>query len=278
MPLYSHSRLSTFEKCPKKFKFRYLDRIIPPLEKSIETHLGKIVHETLEWLYLQVKEKRIPSIDDVVIYYSKTWEKNWDPAIRNVKKQLTTKDFFNRGVQFLLDYYMRNKPFDDNTLDIEKRIFIILDQTGKYKIQGFIDRLVYNLKTKEYEIHDYKTSNNLPQPEDVDNDRQLGLYSLAIKELFGKDKEVSLIWHYLAFNRKIYSKRTNEQLDILKKETIELIKKIEATTEFPPKKSYLCHWCEYKPICPAWNKNPPRTKEEAERILREVNGKISDSV
>ena len=273
MPLYSHSRLSAFEKCPRKFRFRYLDRIIPPIEKSIETHLGKSVHTALEWLYLEVKEKRIPSIDDVVIYYSKTWEKNWDPAIKNVKKQLTTKDFFNRGVQFLLDYYMRNKPFDDNTLDIEKRIFIILDQTGKYKIQGFIDRLVYNLKTKEYEIHDYKTSSNLPQPEDVDNDRQLGLYSLAIKELFGKDKEVSLIWHYLAFNRKIYSKRTNEQLDILKKETIELIKKIEATTEFPTKKSYLCHWCEYKPICPVWNKNPPKSKEEAEKILRKVNGK-----
>ena len=182
MPLYSHSRLSAFEKCPRKFKFRYLDRIIPPLEKTIETHLGKSVHTALEWLYLEVKEKRIPSIDDVVIYYSKTWEKNWDPAIKNVKKQLTTKDFFNRGVQFLLDYYMRNKPFDDNTLDIEKRIFIILDQTGKYKIQGFIDRLVYNLKTKEYEIHDYKTSSNLPQPENVDNDRQLGLYSLLATE------------------------------------------------------------------------------------------------
>lgn len=278
MPLYSHSKLSTFEKCPKKFKFRYIDKIRPTIEKSIETHLGKSVHTTLEWLYRQVKEKIIPSIDNVIIYYSKTWEKNWDPAIKNVKKKLTTKDFFNRGVQFLLDYYMRNKPFDDNTLDTEKRILIVLEKSGNYKIQGFIDRLVYNLKTKEYEIHDYKTSSNLPQPEDVDNDRQLGLYSMAIKELFGKDKEVSLIWHYLAFNRKIYSRRTNEQLSKLKKDTIELIKKIEATTEFPTKKTYLCHWCEYKEICPAWNKNPPKTKEEAEKILGKINGKGNEKI
>lgn len=273
MVIYSHSRLSTFENCPKKFKFRYIDRIIPPIEKSIETHLGKVVHETLEWLYLQVKRKINPTIDDVVIYYSKRWEESWDPAIKNVKKKLTTKEFFNRGVQFLLDYYMRNKPFKDNTLRVEKRILINLDEDGKYRIQGFIDRLVYNMKTGEYEVHDYKTSHNLPQPEAIDKDRQLGLYSIAIKNEFGRNKKVSLIWHYLAFNRKLRSQRSDEQLEKLKKETIELINKIESEKEFLPKKSYLCNWCEYKAICPAWNKNPPKTKEEAEKILRKVNGK-----
>ncbi len=268
MPIYSHSKLSAFEECPLKFRYRYIDKIIPTIEKSIESHLGKVVHEVLEWLYSQVKDGRVPTIDDVVIYYSKKWKESWDPAIKNVKKKLTTKEYFNRGVQFLLDYYARHKPFDDNTLEVEKKIIISLDQEGKYKILGFLDRLVYNLKTQEYEVHDYKTSNNLPQPEAVENDRQLGLYSIAIKDEFGKDKKVSLVWHYLAFNRRIYSKRTNEQLEKLKKETIGLIKKIESEMEFPAKKSYLCHWCGYQPVCLLWNKNPPKTKEEAEKILR----------
>ena len=273
MPIYSHSRLSSFENCPRKFRYRYLDRIIPPIEKSIEVHLGKTVHDALEWLYIQVGRGKIPTLDNVVIYYSKKWEETWDDAIKNVKKKFTTKEYFNKGVQFILDYYMRHKPFDDNTLATEKKIFINLDKEGRYKIIGFIDRFAYNLETKEYEVHDYKTSNNLPQPEAVENDRQLGLYSIAVQEEFGKDKKISLIWHYLAFNRRISSKRTNEQLEKLKKETIELIKKIEDATEFEPKKSYLCSWCEYKPICSVWNKNPPKTKEEAEKILRNANGK-----
>jgi len=175
-----------------------------------------------------------------------------------VKENLTPKDYFERGTKFLIDYYNSNKPFDDNTIEIEKRIFIELE--GKYKIQGFIDRLVHNIENNEYEIHDYKTSNNLPKKEQVDNDKQLALYSIAIKEKFGKDKEVSLIWHYLAHDKKINSKRTNEQLEQLKKETIELIKEIEKTTEFPPNKSHLCHWCQYKDICPAWKK--PFEKQE----------------
>ena len=168
---------------------------------------------------------------------------------------------------------MRHKPFDDNTLEVEKKVFIDLDKEGKYKMIGFIDRLVYNLETKEYEVHDYKTSQNLPQPEAVENDRQLALYSIAIKELFGKEKKISLIWHYLAFNRKITSQRTNEQLNKLKKDTIELIKKIESTLEFPPKKSYLCHWCEYKDICPLWSKDPPKDREEAQKMLDKLHQK-----
>ena len=66
---------------------------------------------------------------------------------------------------------------------------------------------------------------------------------------------VVLIWHYLAHNQKIVSKRTNIQLEKLKNETIELVKQIESAKKFPPNTSALCHWCEYKNICPAWNKD-----------------------
>ena len=44
--------------------------------------------------------------------------------------------------------------------------------------------------------------------------------------------------------------RTNEQLDKLKKETLGLIKNIESEKDFPPNKSVLCHWCEYKTTRP----------------------------
>jgi len=235
---------------------------------SIEAHLGKSVHSALEWLYKQIKNGITPELDQVIIVYKNEWEENWDSSIKNVKKRFTPKEYFNKGINFILDYYMKNRPFKENTLAVEKRIVIDLDKTGKYKLQGYIDRLAYNLKTGEYEIHDYKTANNLPEPEHIENDRQLGLYSIAIKEEFGHDKEITLIWHYLAFNRKIYSKRTPEQLKRLKEETIELIDRIETAKNFPPKKSYLCSWCEYQAICPLWNENPPTTKEEAEKILR----------
>jgi len=251
MTIYSHSKLSTFEQCPLKYKYKYIDKIKPLIEKTIEAHLGSSVHDALEWLYNNAQKKIIPTIDDIINYYINSWEQDYNDKILIVKEGLTAKDYFNKGVEFLMNYYSKYYPFKDGTIECEKRISIILE--GDIKIQGFIDRLVHNIETGEYEIHDYKTANSLPTREKIDEDRQLALYSIAIKEHYGKDKEVVLIWHYLAHNQKISSKRTNEQLEKLKKETLKLIKNIESAEKFPPNKSVLCHWCEYKSICPVWN-------------------------
>jgi len=216
--------------------------------------LGKTVHDTLEWLYTQIQNNKLPTIDETIVYYAGKWEENYKPEIRIIKQNMTTKNYFDKGVGFLLNYYTKHHPFDDNTIEIEKKILINLDEEGKYKLQGFIDRLVHNAETNQYEIHDYKTANYLPKQEKFESDRQLALYSIGIKDLFGQDKEVILIWHYLAHNQKICSKRTNEQLQQLKKETLALINQIEATEKFPPYISKLCDWCEYKTMCPAWSK------------------------
>jgi putative RecB family exonuclease len=252
MAMYSHSKLSTFEQCPLKYKLRYIDKIVPEIEKTIESHLGTIVHDTLEWIYNTVsQDNKTLSLDEIITYYSVKWQDEFSKEILIVKKELDEKDYFEKGVEFLINYYNKYSPFKDGTIECEKRITIELDENTK--INGFIDRLVHNIETGEYEIHDYKTANSLPTQEKMDQDRQLALYSIAIKELYGKDKEVCLIWHYLAHNQKICSRRTNEQLEKLKEETLDLIEEIENTKEFPGKKSMLCNWCEYKSICPEWN-------------------------
>ena len=269
MPIFSHSRLSTFEQCKLKYKFRYIDNIIPDIEKTIESHLGNIVHKTLEWLYNKVRKDKIPTIDEVIVNYSENWKRDYEEEITIVRRGMTANDYFNKGVQFLINYYTSHKPFDDNTIAVEKEIIFDLDESGEYKIRGFIDRLVYNLETEEYEIHDYKTSNTLPNQEDLEKNRQLALYSIAIKKIFGNEKKIILVWHYLSFNKKLHSRRTDEQLKQLKEETLSLIKEIESTTVFPPRKSPLCHWCEYKPICPAWGNKPPEkqlTLEEYQKL------------
>lgn len=251
--IYSHSKLCTFEQCPLKYRLKYIDKIKPEIEMTIEAHLGSVVHDTLEWIYNSVREnpEKIPNMDDIVRHYLEAWQKNWKKEILIVKKQFTQKDYLNKGIQFLADYFQRYYPFKDGTIECEKKIIIELNE--EIKIRGFIDRLVHNIETGEYEIHDYKTANTLPTQEKMDEDRQLALYSIAIKELYGEDKEVVLVWHYLAHDHKITSKRTKEQLENLKEETKTLIRQIEETKEFIPRTSILCEWCEYKSLCPEWN-------------------------
>lgn len=248
--IYSHSRLSCFEQCPYRFKLRYIDKVIPEIDKSIEAHLGTCVHDSLEWLYNIIKKtNNVPSVNRLIDKYIEAWEKNYKPEIKIVRNNMKPKDYFNKGVEFLMNYFTKHQPFSDGTIECEKKIMINLDEKGEYKLQGFIDRLVQNIDNGVLEIHDYKTANSLPTKEKIEQDRQLALYSIAIKEIYGEDKEVVLIWHYLAHNTKITSRRTNEQLEKLKRETLELIKKIENTSEFSACKSVLCDWCEYKSMC-----------------------------
>lgn len=264
MKIYSHSKLSTFEQCNLKYKYKYVDKIKIE-EQTIESLLGFAVHNVLEYIYNEAKQGRIPNIDEVITIYSDVWKENHNETIVIMDMRYTSEDYFNKGVKFLVDYYVEHVPFKDNTLETEKKIEMILDQTQEIKLIGYIDRLVHNIEKNQYEIHDYKTANNLPTKEKIDNDKQLAIYSIAIKELFGYDKDVALIWHYLAYNKKIYAKKTNDQLEQLKKEILELINKIENAKDFPASPSGLCSWCEYRKICP--NSGIGKTRKVNKELL-----------
>jgi len=268
---YSHSKLSAFEQCPFRYKLKYLDKVKPLIDKTIEAHLGSSVHNSLEWLYNSVKESpdNVPTLDETLQKYIEYWEKDFSKDILVVKQGMGYKDYFNKGVEFILNYYKEHSPFRDGTIECEKKIYITID--SETKIQGFIDRLVHNIEEGRYEVHDYKTANTLPTQEKMDEDRQLALYSIAVKEIYGEDKEVVLIWHYLAHDTKIVSRRTNEQLRSLREDTRKLIKKIESTRDFPVQTSVLCGWCEYKDICPAHNPNSPYSTSLADKNQTKLN-------
>jgi len=245
--VYSHSRLWLYENCPEAFKAKYIDKNFPELAGSVEAFLGSMVHEALEWLYQQVRFVGVGSVsmDGLVEYYAKRWKNNFYSDLR-MNNGGSEESYFNKGIKFLVEYYQRFTPFDENTIDIEKRILFPLDEEGEYFIQGYIDRIVRNEKTGEYEVHDYKTNAFMKKQEQVDKDRQLAFYHLGLQELYGKDIQVKLVWHFLAHNRDITSRRVEAELQKLKQETLNLIKKIETTKEWKACRKSWCDWCAYK--------------------------------
>lgn len=256
MPLYSHSRLSTYENCPRHFAFRYLEK--PDIEKkdTIEAFLGSRVHETLEKLYRDVEMERTPKWEDILDDYERRWEREWSDRVTIVRGDYTPEDYRNVGRRCLKEYFVRHFPFrEGRVVGLETRILVDLTdgrQEG-YKLQGYIDRLV-DLGEGEYEIHDYKTSRNVPEQEKLDNDRQLALYQVGVQVRYPDARKVHLVWHYVRQDREIRSYRTPEQLEELKAATVALIDEITETTrryDFPPRESMLCDWCEYYDICPA---------------------------
>lgn len=249
MSTYSHSRLQTFENCPLQYKYRYVDRIKGDVE-GIEGFLGKCCHKTLEKLYRDLKMTKLDSLGDLITFFNDLWEKNWSDRIQIINAKYTADNYHNLGERCIRDYYKRHSPFEEGiTLGLEERISISLSENGKYRMVGYIDRLT-QAGDGVYEIHDYKTSGFLPTQGMVDTDRQLALYELSVKNRWPDAREIRLVWHFLTFDKEMTSHRNDEQLEGLKRQTISLIDKIEATREFLPVESKLCYWCEYEEICP----------------------------
>ena len=255
--VFSHSRLSTFEKCPKQFHFRYVQRL-PAESESVEAFLGKRVHEVLEKLYLVVAEGHVPSLDQVVRRFQVNWDEAYDAErIRIVRNELDSSFYREIGVRSLRNFYRRYYPFDgEETLGIEERVTFTLDAAGSYRMQGVIDRLV-RTRDGTIEIHDYKTGQRVPPQRALDADRQLGLYQLGLAARLEGAPEIRLVWHYLAVDQLRVSRRSAQQLEALREHTIGLIDSIQGEQRFEPRPGPLCSWCEYRERCPAFAPEAP---------------------
>ena len=62
---YSYSKINLFNSCSLKYKFLYIDKNYKK-EEGIEAFLGKLIHETLEWIYKR-RSKRVGHIFHLII-------------------------------------------------------------------------------------------------------------------------------------------------------------------------------------------------------------------
>jgi putative RecB family exonuclease len=251
MAEYSHSQMGTFEQCPLQYKFIYVDGI-KRYEEGIEAYLGQRFHDAVEWLYAE-RAFRIVPLEELLEYYEKDWVNQWHLEVKINKKDRTADDYRLMGRRFIEDYYKRHHPFDEGrVLGLERYIRFPLDDTGRYRCKGIIDRLML-APDGAFEIHDYKTGSKLPDQREVDADRQLALYQIGVQDLWpeAREKGVRLVWHEVAFDVEMRSTRTPEALEGLKARVAALIDRIEAEKEFPLKESALCGWCSYWDLCPA---------------------------
>ncbi len=180
MPVYSHSKLATYENCHQKYKLQYIDRIeLPEDGKGIEAFLGSRVHDVLEKLYKQLILTKMNTLEDLLAYFKDEWDRNWHSNVIIVKKGFTKDHYRNAGKESITNYYKRHQPFNQSkTLATEQLITFKIDD---YTIRAFIDRLSQTRKGA-YEIHDYKTSGSLPSQDKLANDRQLALYQIGIRK------------------------------------------------------------------------------------------------
>jgi putative RecB family exonuclease len=248
-PVFSHSRLSTFENCPRQYRYRYIDRLPRP-GVGIEAHVGSSVHKALESLYREVSAGRIPSLEEVQRCYQEAWQSVPPKRLRIVRRGFDRGDYSSLGGHCVDAYYRRHHPFQEGTVvKLEGKVHLSLGSDGEYRLVGYIDRLA-RAADGAYEIHDYKASGSLPRQQDLDRDRQLVLYEIALRRSFPAHVPVRHIWHYLAFDRRYQRIREARDLQRVARETVRGIRRVLEEKGFPARTGTLCHWCDFNEECP----------------------------
>ena len=70
MTAYSFSQTQTFVQCPRKYQYKYIDKIKEKeFESSPDLILGHSVHATLERLYNQINIFKIPSQEELLVKF-----------------------------------------------------------------------------------------------------------------------------------------------------------------------------------------------------------------
>lgn len=247
---FSPSKLSVYQNCPKRYQYRYVDKI-SRTRKTPETVVGVAVHSAFEELYALVTGGKVPGLEELLEIYEREFAEGWDESVVEKDARFVKDDWRKVGRDCVTLYYEGHKPFSaDRTVAIEKRVgFPITVDGHEYRIEGFVDRLAL-APDGAFEIVDYKTAKSLPNQEHADEDWQLALYELAVRREWPDTKEVRLKWHYVRHGKTLVSIRDEAARAKLLADVTELISRIKHDHEFPTKPSTLCDWCEYKDLCP----------------------------
>jgi len=90
MSVYSFSQINLFQQCPRKYQYKYIDKIQKEFESSPDLILGQAVHGTLERLYNQINVFKIPKENEVLEKF-KILRDNEFKKLKNEAKEILIK-------------------------------------------------------------------------------------------------------------------------------------------------------------------------------------------
>jgi len=240
--VFSFSRLNLFKNCPKAYEFKYVLKKEEAFS-TIEQHLGKCIHKTLEYAYNEINDRGTPSKKSIMKKYNLAWNASNLKAIKIVKSNLSANNYKSEGVSMLNLFYDHILSNDKSeTVELEKYFEIELDSSIGFR--GIIDRISWS-SNKVLRITDFKTGKRVGNPA---TDKQLQFYSLWVFDTF-KENKIEVCFEDLRNVKTKTAKISRAQILQIEKNLIKDIKRVGAERNFKPKPSILCNWCGYNQIC-----------------------------
>ena len=244
--LYSFSRLKTFNQCPLRYRYRYLQGLKEAF-RSIESYLGNAVHDVLEWLYVERDQDDSPESERMLEKFAAQWTEGWDDNVAIVRTADDAEKYLRLGREMLARFHRDTFARDrSETVALEQRLSLRL--SPKIVFTGFADRIGRTEKGRLFVI-DYKTSRSEGDSSEFSQGLQAPLYAVCVLE-HHHDEEALAGYHYLRHGTTHWQKVDGEKGRRLLSRFLELAEEADAADEHPACPGILCAWCGFNAVCP----------------------------
>jgi DNA helicase II / ATP-dependent DNA helicase PcrA len=234
--MLSASDIDTYRLCPLKYKFARVFRI--PQEPTIHQRFGIALHQVLERFHTGGGG----SLSDLMELFDASWRR------AGFGDSDDERQFRERAVAALERYWREDHESQAEPVWFERSFAFRL---GPHLLRGRVDR-VDRRPDGSYELIDYKTGKAKTESE-LREDVQLSLYQMGARESWRLETSAQS-YLYVLTGEKVPVEHSEEELDRVKSTVAEIADGI-LHQDFEPKPSYeVCHFCDYRIICPAAEK------------------------
>ena len=257
----SPSRISDFNGCPLRFRYRNIDRL--PERPGIEAFRGTVVHKILEDLFDLPREERTEAyaLSDVQRAFELEFGKNPDAKFA-VDAELSWPDDERQASSAAIVSFIKDLPrFITRYFEVERPQTFEATHREKYVrgqladdlwLHGYVDRIDV-APTGEVRIVDYKTGK---APNFGYEDKalfQLKCYALLWQ--MERDTPVTLLQMlFLGGGEPLrHTPKPDEssKVRLVVEDVWSEMKRANDRAEWQAKPSKLCDWCAFQSKCPA---------------------------
>jgi RecB family exonuclease len=249
------SRLGTYEDCPRRYRYLYVDRPTPRKGPPwAHNSLGASVHTALKNWFALPGPGRTPAALPKLL--RATW------VGEGYRDEAQEQEAFDRALGWLEAYVDGLDPAAE-PVGVER---VVAARTDVLALSGRVDRI--DQVGDELVIVDYKTGRSELTTDDARGSRALALYAYASERVFRRRcRRVEL--HHLPTGTVAVAEHTDESLarhlrraEQTAQDAIDAEQAVAQGADpdeaFPPTPGSLCSWCDFRRTCPAGASAPER--------------------
>lgn len=249
------SKLAAFEDCPRRYRFTYVDRPMPPKGPPwAHNSLGASVHTALRNWFGVAPDRR--TTDALPRLLRATW------VSEGYRDEEQERGAFRTALAWL-EGYVGGLDRAAEPVGVER---VVAAKTGMLAFNGRVDRI--DRRGDELVIVDYKTGRRDLDADDARGSSALALYAYAASRVFRR-RCTRVELHHVPTGTVAAHDHTEAALDraVSRAEaTAGDIRAAEAAINdgvdpdlaFPVTPGSLCSWCDFRKACPAGAETPSK--------------------